>query len=173
MTAQIVQKKIIETSMIKQFEVTVKAEEISNNSRSTVAKLKITVKPVDSNPPKLRASATQGYVDENSEIDTIVVDEMKAPIMLTVTDDDFVSFLSEYINGLCVHDCQFNLYMSRLFVCSINSYLATIKGSLLIPFFKKFKSLLFTGNRWPETELCFWNNNKFIPYWHQWLLSSQ
>ena len=69
---------------------TLKAEEVSEQRRSTTAKLLITVKPVDSNPPAIHASATEGFADENAAIGTKVVDKDGKPIQLIVTDDDLV-----------------------------------------------------------------------------------
>lgn len=65
--------------------------EASEAERSATAKLTITVKPVDSNPPTITTSAIEGFVDENAPIGTRVVDEEGNPIRLTVTDADLVS----------------------------------------------------------------------------------
>lgn len=59
--------------------------------RSATAKLTITVKPVDSNPPVITASSIEGFVDENAPIGTKVIDESNNPIVLTVSDADLVS----------------------------------------------------------------------------------
>lgn len=67
-----------------------KAQEVSEAKRSATAKLIITVKPVDANPPELHISSSEGYVDENSPIGTNVVDPGGRPLKLTVTDKDFV-----------------------------------------------------------------------------------
>lgn len=64
---------------------------MSEAKRSTTAKLSITVKPVDSNPPIITASTTEGFVDENAAIGTKVVDATGKPIVLTVSDADLVS----------------------------------------------------------------------------------
>lgn len=63
---------------------------MSEQKRSATAKLFITVKPVDSNPPVISASATEGFADENAPIGTKVVDKNGNPIKLTVTDEDLV-----------------------------------------------------------------------------------
>lgn len=68
-----------------------KAVEISEAKRSATAKLTITVKPVDSNPPVIMASSINGFVDENAPIGTKVIDENGNPIVLTVSDADLVS----------------------------------------------------------------------------------
>lgn len=63
---------------------------MSEQKRSATAKLFITVKPVDSNPPVITASATEGFADENAPIGTKVVDTNGNPIRLTVSDEDLV-----------------------------------------------------------------------------------
>lgn len=68
-----------------------KAVEVSETKRSATAKLTITVKPVDSNPPVITASSIEGFVDENAPIGTKVIDESGNPIVLTVSDADLVS----------------------------------------------------------------------------------
>jgi len=68
-----------------------KAVEVSEAKRSATAKLTITVKPVDSNPPVITASSIEGFVDENAPIGTKVIDEDGNPIVLTVSDADLVS----------------------------------------------------------------------------------
>lgn len=66
------------------------AEEASEQKRSATAKLFVTVKPVDSNPPVINASATEGFADENAPVGTKVVDKNGNPIRLTVSDEDLV-----------------------------------------------------------------------------------
>lgn len=83
------QVKVIDTSVAKKFDIIVKAEEVSESRRFTTAKLSITVKPVDSNPPVISSSHTEGYVDENSPVGTKIVDIQGNPIRLKTTDADF------------------------------------------------------------------------------------
>lgn len=68
-----------------------KAVEMSEAKRSATAKLSITVKPVDSNPPVITASTVEGFVDENAPVGTKVIDKNGNPIKLTVSDADLVS----------------------------------------------------------------------------------
>jgi len=81
---------------------------VSEQKRSATAKLFITVKPVDSNPPVVTATATDGYADENAPIGTKVVDKNGNPIRLTVTDGDLVR-MNIYIHTdfgcVCVWVC--------------------------------------------------------------------
>ena len=65
--------------------------EDSEAERSATAKLSITVKPVDSSPPVISASSTEGFVDENAPFGTKVVDAAGSPIVLSVSDADLVS----------------------------------------------------------------------------------
>lgn len=67
---------------------------MSEAKRSATAKLTITVKPVDSNPPIITASSIEGFVDENAPIGTKVIDKDGDPIVLTVSDADLVSSIS-------------------------------------------------------------------------------
>lgn len=69
----------------------VQAQEVTESKRSTTAKLLVTVKPVDANPPEVFVSSPEGFVDENSPIGTNVVDENGEAIVFTVHDKDFVS----------------------------------------------------------------------------------
>lgn len=57
---------------------------------------------MDSNPPVIRASATEGFVDENSPIGTKVVDSSGKPIYITVTDADLVSTNTVYLRTIIV-----------------------------------------------------------------------
>ena len=68
-----------------------KAAEVSEAKRFATAKLEITVKPVDVNPPEILATATEGFVEENSPVGTQVLDTSGKPISFTVTDADLVS----------------------------------------------------------------------------------
>lgn len=63
------------------------------NKRFATAKLMVDVKPVDMNPPVIRASATEGFVDENAAIGTKVVDFRGNAVYVTVTDADLVRVL--------------------------------------------------------------------------------
>ena len=87
---------IVRSLSNKIFQLFFKAVEVSEAERSATAKLTITVKPVDSNPPTITASAIEGFVDENAPIGTRVVDEEGNPIRLTVSDADLVS------NSICL-----------------------------------------------------------------------
>ncbi|KAJ8894246.1 hypothetical protein PR048_006858 [Dryococelus australis] len=87
-TGAVRQTHSVDTSVTKKFEIIIKAEEVSEMRRFTTAKLFVTVKPVDSHPPEIKASAVDGFVDENAPIDTKVVDANGKPIMLNVSDPD-------------------------------------------------------------------------------------
>lgn len=88
-TGIVKQTKLVDSSVTaRQFDITVQAEEVSEAKRSTTAKLTINVKPVDSFPPVIHASAIEGFVDENSSVGTKVLDAKGNPIKLTTTDAD-------------------------------------------------------------------------------------
>lgn len=88
-TGIVKQIKLVDSSVTaRQFDITVQAEEVSEAKRSTTARLTINVKPVDSFPPVIQASATEGFVDENSAIGSKVLDSKGNPIKLTTTDAD-------------------------------------------------------------------------------------
>lgn len=87
-TGVLKQIKVVDTTLARHYDIVVKAEEKSAAKRFTTAKLAITVKPVDANPPAIVASNIVGYVDENSAIGNKVVDEQGALLRLRVTDAD-------------------------------------------------------------------------------------
>lgn len=88
-TGIVKQKKLVDSSVTaRQFDIIVKAEEVSEAQRFTTAKLVINVKPVDAHPPVIHASAIEGYVDENSKIGTQVKDANGNAIKLTTNDAD-------------------------------------------------------------------------------------
>ena len=87
-TGVLKQIKPVDSSIAKRFDITIKAEEISEVKRFTTAKLAIVVKPVDANPPVIKATDIEGFVDENSPIGTQVVDKDGELIRLRVTDAD-------------------------------------------------------------------------------------
>lgn len=80
--------KVVEANIANEFEIVVKAEELSQQKRFTTAKLTIKVKKMDTSPPVINATAVIGYVDENSPIGTRVLDLNDDPIQLSITDDD-------------------------------------------------------------------------------------
>lgn len=80
---------------------------MSEAKRSATAKLTITVKPVDSNPPIITASSIEGFVDENAPIGTKVIDKDGDPIVLTVSDADLVSSISfDFFNVFSLSDVK-------------------------------------------------------------------
>ncbi|XP_076242183.1 cadherin 99C [Calliopsis andreniformis] len=87
-TGAVKQIKAVDTTVTKKFDIIIKAVEVSETKRSATAKLTITVKPVDSNPPIIIASDAEGFVDENAPIGTKVIDKNGVPIVLTVSDAD-------------------------------------------------------------------------------------
>lgn len=88
-TGIVKQTRLVDSSVTaRQFDITVQAEEVSEAKRFTTAKLTINVKPVDSFPPVIHASSTEGFVDENSAVGTKVLDSKGNPIKLTTTDAD-------------------------------------------------------------------------------------
>ncbi|KAK9736565.1 Cadherin domain [Popillia japonica] len=88
-TGAVHQVKAVDTSTTKLFNIIIKAQEISEAKRSTTAKLAITVKPVDANPPEIVVSSTEGFVNENSPVGTNVLDSGGNPLIVTVEDKDF------------------------------------------------------------------------------------
>ncbi|XP_053661201.1 cadherin-99C [Anopheles marshallii] len=88
-TGVLKQTKLVDASVTaKKFDIIVKAEEVSDMKRYTTAKLSIHVKPVDAYPPMISISSTEGFVDENSPIGTVVMDAQGKPIKLSTTDQD-------------------------------------------------------------------------------------
>lgn len=88
-TGIVKQKRLVDGSVTaRQFDITVQAEEVTEAKRSTTARLTINVKPVDSFPPVIHSSSTEGFVDENSPRGTAVLDAKGNPIKLTTSDAD-------------------------------------------------------------------------------------
>ena len=88
-TGVVTQTRAIEsTSDVTRFEINVRAEEASEARRSTATKLFIDVLAEDINPPELRATAVEGYVDENAAVGTRVKDRKGDDIRLLVSDRD-------------------------------------------------------------------------------------
>lgn len=88
-TGIVTQMKVVDSFVTaREFDIIVKAEEVSESKRFTTAKLTINVKPVDLYPPVISASSTEGFVDENSPIGTRVTDKEGNPIKLTTKDAD-------------------------------------------------------------------------------------
>lgn len=52
---------------------------------------------MDSSPPVITSSSTEGFVDENAPVGTKVIDADNNPIRLTITDADLVSYYEVYI----------------------------------------------------------------------------
>lgn len=84
------QLKAVDRALTKSFEIIVKAEEDTESRRFATARLTIGVRVVDSNPPILLASATEGFVDENAPVGTYVVTQPGGdePLYFMVSDDD-------------------------------------------------------------------------------------
>ncbi|KAI5636358.1 cadherin domain-containing protein [Phthorimaea operculella] len=85
------QLKPVDTSIAKKFELTIRAEEVTEAKRFTTAKLTITVRPVDASPPVVEATSEEGMVEENSPKGTHVIDEEGDPIQLMVSDPDLLT----------------------------------------------------------------------------------
>ncbi|XP_055318314.1 cadherin-99C isoform X2 [Sitodiplosis mosellana] len=80
--------KVVEANVANEFEIVVKAEEVSPQKRFTIAKLTIKVKKMDTSPPVINATAVVGFVDENSSIGTKVLNANGKPILFSITDED-------------------------------------------------------------------------------------
>lgn len=117
-TGTVRQLRPADSSLVKKFEIIVKAEEASEGRRSATAKLVVNVKPKDGSPPVLSASSREGYVQENSPVGTKVLDKEGKPIKLTVTDADIgpedpkPSYTFELTNHLFDVDSEGNLVVA-------------------------------------------------------------
>ena len=65
-------------------------QERNLNRRRAESKLVIDVVAKDNHPPELAVSATEGFIDENSALGTLVLDKGGNPIRFTVSDRDQV-----------------------------------------------------------------------------------
>lgn len=80
--------KVVEANVANDFEIIVKAEEVSAQKRFTTAKLTIKVKKMDISPPVINATTVVGFVEENSPIGTRILDANGDPVHLSITDED-------------------------------------------------------------------------------------
>ena len=97
-------------SPVEKFELRVRAEEVSSARRSARTKLVINVLAEDINPPELRATAIEGFVDENAPVGTKVKDANGNDIRLLVSDKDRVSKTRLFIKLVVLH---FNVLRMR------------------------------------------------------------
>lgn len=90
-TGEIRQIKLVDSSVAdRQFIITIKAEEMTEEQRFTTAKLTINVKAVDAHPPTIIASDLLGFVEENAPIGTKVLSmKNKLPIKFSIKDEDY------------------------------------------------------------------------------------
>ncbi|XP_068623596.1 cadherin-99C [Battus philenor] len=87
-TGAVRQLEPVDTTVAKRFQLVIRAEEATESQRYTTAKLTVTVRPVDTSPPVVKATSEEGQVEENSPKGTKVLDLNKKPIKLTVSDPD-------------------------------------------------------------------------------------
>lgn len=89
-TGIVKQIRVVDSSVTaRQFDIIVKAEEVSETKRFTTAKLLINVKAVDAFPPVISSTSSEGFVNENSPVGTKVLDSTGNPIMFKTTDADY------------------------------------------------------------------------------------
>lgn len=90
-TAEVRQIKLVDSTVAeRQFEITIKAEEVTEQKRFTTAKLTINVKPIDVYPPVIIASDLAGVIEENAPIGTRVLSiHSNNPIKFSIKDDDY------------------------------------------------------------------------------------
>ena len=79
-----------------EFEMVLQAEEVTEKRRRTRSKIKIKVEAKDIHPPILTVTASQGFVDENSPVGTLVMDTNNNPITFAVSDKDLDSVIFKY-----------------------------------------------------------------------------
>ena len=92
------QIKQADRTRAKVFTIWLKAEQSNNLNRNATAKLTIEVVPLDKSPPKIIASSTDGYIEENSPLGSIVYEskEKRKGLKFEATDPDIVSSLNEH-----------------------------------------------------------------------------
>lgn len=84
------QIRTVNRSQIQLFNLTVKAEEVTEKKSFATASLIISVEDADLHAPRLVADASEGFVEENSAVGTLVttVNRNGQPLQLRVVDDD-------------------------------------------------------------------------------------
>ena len=75
----------------KEYNISVKATEVSRKRLSAETFLLVKIMAEDLSPPVLSTTAEIGYIDENSEVGTVVVDSSGQNITFKITDSDIVS----------------------------------------------------------------------------------
>ena len=76
---------------VGEFEMVLQAEERTEMRRKAQSKIIIKVEAKDIHPPVLAVTATEGFVDENSAVGTLVLDSNNNPISFSVSDKDLDS----------------------------------------------------------------------------------
>jgi len=90
-TGVVRQTRSLDRETASEFEMIIMAEENTQHRRRARTKLMIKVEAKDIHAPELSVSASEGYIDENSPVGTLVLDRNKRPIKFRVTDQDLVS----------------------------------------------------------------------------------
>lgn len=90
-SAEVRQIKLVDSSVSeRQFIITIKAEEATEQKRFTTAKLTINVKPIDVYPPVIIASSLAGVIEENAAFGTRVMSlHNNNPIKFGIKDEDY------------------------------------------------------------------------------------
>ena len=80
----------------KQYNISVRAREVSRNRLSAETFVLIRILAEDLSPPALSVSSPIGYVDENSQVGTYIVDSNGNNITFQITDADIVRIIFVY-----------------------------------------------------------------------------
>ena len=90
-TGVVRQTREVDRETTGQFEMTLMAEEKTERRRRAQSKIIIKVEAKDIHPPVLTVTASQGFVDENSGIGSLVLDRDNKSIIFSVSDKDLDS----------------------------------------------------------------------------------
>lgn len=92
-TGLIKQIKQVNRSKVKIFNLWVKAMQVTNPDKFAIAKLIIEVISINKSPPLIISPSTDGYIEENSPVGSMVflAKNKKLPFKFEVTDPDNVS----------------------------------------------------------------------------------
>ena len=99
-TGVVRQIKAADKETAGEFEMVLQAEEVTEKRRRTRSEIKIKVEAKDIHPPVLTVTASQGFVDENSPVGTLVRDTNNNPIVFAVSDKDLDSVIFR-----CCEEC--------------------------------------------------------------------
>ena len=91
-TGVVTQIAPVSRTSAKEYNITVKATEVSRKRLSVLSNIVIKIMAEDLSPPVLKVSANIGYIDENSPVGAKVQNSNGENITFNISDEDIVSY---------------------------------------------------------------------------------